>query len=72
MKKFKSLKDVLCKDLSHLYKVLLEQEKFDIALKVKHLQAQIGGFLITKQRKIPKLKELTDAEIEEFLLSCPS
>ena len=65
-------RDSHLEDLTNLYKVARRNKKLDLALKVKHLQAQIGGYLIRKQRKIPKLKELTDAEIEEFLLSCPS
>ena len=64
-------KDILLEDLTHLYKTARRYKKFDIALKVKKLQAQIGGLLITKPRQIPKLDDLTDDEINEFLLANP-
>jgi|GEM_PF-2249296 len=64
-------KNSLMRDLTHLYKAANQHKKFDIALKVKQLQAQIMGLLITKTRQIPKLDDLTDDEINEFLLANP-
>ena len=58
------------KSVEKLYKRACSQNRIDIALKAKQLQANLMGFLISKGRKIPKLSELTDHEIEEFLQDC--
>ncbi|MBY0462442.1 MAG: hypothetical protein K2Q34_04600 [Alphaproteobacteria bacterium] len=58
------------KSLEKLYKKACRQKRIEIALRIRQLQAKMMGFLVLKERKIPKLSELTDAEIETFLQEC--
>ena len=63
-------KEDIDKSLNKLYKKAFSQNRLEIALKIKQLQANLMGLLSSKTRKIPKLSELTDAEIDEFLKEC--
>ncbi|MBY0461998.1 MAG: hypothetical protein K2Q34_02330 [Alphaproteobacteria bacterium] len=58
------------KSLEEFYIEAFCKDRLEIALKVRQLQAKITGLIPLKSRKIPKLSELTDAEIDEFVKEC--
>ena len=64
------IKEEFYKNLEELYEQALCKDRLEIALKVRQFQANLMGLIPSKSRKIPKLEELTDAEIDEFLEKC--
>jgi|APCry1669189534_1035231.scaffolds.fasta_scaffold22526_4 hypothetical protein len=64
------IKGEFYKSLEELYEQAFCKDRLEIALKVRQFQASLMGLIPSKSRKVPKLEELTDAEIDEFLEKC--
>jgi hypothetical protein len=59
-------KNIILKDLEFLYDMALSENNLSCAIRIKSIQAQIMG-LFNKKIKIPKLSEMNDEEIKNFL-----
>lgn len=60
-------KEEFYKILEELYEQAFCLNRLDIAFRTRQLQASLMGLLPSKSRTPPKLSDLTDAEIDDFL-----